>query len=233
MLNLSRRSRRGGDDVGLFGISIYDKKLTPDIKNLGKSGNADYSYGSGLTEEGLGGLRSLDSTYSSRLNDPLGSVGRGIFTRARAGLQDDFSRAVNSGDAHAAQLARQSGGALTPEQVAALDAENRRGASEGLFTGTGKVADAEATATLTEQGKLFDRLEGIRKTIVGVGQDEKNRGLQSILQALTFRYNKDAQKRSILSSFANSIVGAAAGGAASGAGGAAAPVGGNNPWGIH
>jgi len=217
--------------MGLFGISIYDKTLTKGIKDYGALGNTDYAGGTSLTEEGLGGLRSLDKTYGDRLNDPLGAVGRGIFTRARGGLQDDFTRMVNSGDARAAQLARQSGGTLTPEQVAAMDAENRRNAGEGLFRGTGDVANAEASATLTEQGKLFDRLEGIRKMEVAVGQDEKNRGLTTILNALTMRAAKDSQKRQILSGFANTLAGAAAGGASSGAaggGGAAYPYGGTH-----
>lgn len=219
--------------MGLFGIHIYDTKLKQDIRNLGYQGDREYESGFNLTEEGLGGLRSLGKTYNDRLGDPLGPLGRGIFTRARAGLQDDFARDVNSSATHTAQLARQSGGVLTPEQVAAEDAANRRGASEDLFRGTGDVANAEAGATLTEQGKLFDRLEGISKTIGSVGSDEKNRGLSSIIQALTFRYNKDAQKRQILSSFANSLVGAAAGGAAGGGAGAAGGGGSSsNPWGV-
>jgi hypothetical protein len=164
-----------------------ESTLQDEWKGLTSQGGQSYNYGQGLTEEGLGGLRSLDTTYTGRLADPLGAEGRGIFTRARGGLQDDFTRMVNSGDAHAAQLARQSGGTLTPEQVAAMDAGNRRSAGESLFRGTGDVANAEASATLTEQGKLFDRLEGIRKTIVGVGQDEKSRGLSTILAALAGR----------------------------------------------
>lgn len=167
-----------------------DSKLVNDWRGFGNQGQQGYDSGNLLTEEGLGGLRSLDKTYSDRLNDPLGAVGRGIFTRARGGLQDDFTRMVNSGDARSAQLARQSGGTLTPEQVAAMDAGNRRNAGESLFRGTGDVANAEAGATLTEQGKLFDRLEGIRKTITGVGMDQRNQGLQSILAAMLGRTDR-------------------------------------------
>lgn len=176
--------------MGLFSFlerQAGDSKLSTDWTGLTKTGYNDYAAGNTLTQEGLGGLRSLDSTYSNRLGDPLGAVGRGIFTRARGALSDDFTRSVNSGDVRAAQLARQSGGALTPEQVAALDAENRRGASEDLFKGTGDVANAEATATLSEQGKLYDRLEGIRKTITSAGMDERTTGLQSIIASLTGR----------------------------------------------
>lgn len=216
-----------------LGISFTHK--TKDIKRdllaYGRLGNADYASGTSLTDEGLGGLRELDKTYSGRLGDPLGPLGRGIFTRARGELQDDFTRMTNSGAARTAQLARQSGGTLTPEQTAALDAENRRNAGESLFRGTGEVANAEAGATLTEQSKLFDRLEGIRKTITGAGQDEKNRGLTTILNALTGRrdlvYGNAAAARAAVSSAASIGLSAAGTQAAGGGGGGAAyPYGG-------
>lgn len=156
------------------------------------TGYQSYDYGKGITEEGLGGLRSLDSTYQQSLKDPLGETGRGIFARARGGLSDAFTRDINSGQARRAQLAAQSGGTLTPEQVAALDAQDRRSAGESLFRGQNDLSQSEASMTLTETGKLFDRMEGIRKTILAVGQDEKTRGLQTMLAALTGKtnYNK-------------------------------------------
>lgn len=197
----------GGAVVGAAGNIISSRSANKGNAALGRTGQAEYDYGSGLTEEGLGGLRSLDKTYSDRLGDPLGAVGRGIFTRARGALSDDFTRSVNSGDAHAAQLARQSGGTLTPEQVAALDAQNRRGASEDLFQGTGAVANAEATATLSEQGKLFDRLENIRNTITTVGQNEKTRGLQSIISAISAKYASAAATMSAANAGANTAIG--------------------------
>ena len=179
--------------MGLFNFlerQAGDSKVGTDWTKLGKAGYSNYDYGRGITQEGLGGLRSLDSTLSGRLSDPLGEQGRGIFARARAGLQDDYTREVNSGAASAAQLARQSGGALTPEQVAALDAQNRRDASQGLFEGTGNIANAEATATLTETGKLFDRLENIRQSILGLGQNEEAQGLKSIIASLMGRTDR-------------------------------------------
>lgn len=178
--------------MGIFGFlerSAGDSKVTTDATKLTQTGYSGYDAGNLLTSEGLGDLRSLQSTYSGRLSDPLGAVGRGIFSRARAGLQDNYARDVNAGAASTAQLARQSGGVLTPEQVAAQNAANQRDASQSLFQGTGNVANAEATATLSEQGKLFDRLDSIANTITSVGQNERTQGLNSIIQSLTNRTN--------------------------------------------
>ncbi len=159
-------------------------------KKIGGYGDAANAYGGVLTEEGLGGLRGLRGTYASRLNDPLGEVGRGIFARARGQFSDDFTRTVNSGQARRAQLATQSGGAITPEQIAALDQETRRTAGEQKFRAEGQLAIGEADMTLSEMGKFFDRMEGIDRTMVGVGQDEKTRGLGTMLAAITGRQDR-------------------------------------------
>lgn len=165
-------------------------------------------YGDTLTKEGLSGLRKLDSTYEDRLKDPLGATGRGIFARARGNLSDDFARTVNAGMARREQLARQTGGGLTPEQIAALDAQERREANEGLFRGENDLAMGEAGMTLEETGKLFDRMEGIRRTVIGVGQDEKTRGLQTMIAALTGRTGR---VKAIADTFSN-IYGSSKGG---------------------
>src|SRR5688500_11873739 len=115
--------------MGIFNFlenAMGDKNIAKNQRELGYMGKADVAYGDTLTGEGLGGLRGLRGTYANRLNDPLGEVGRGMFARARGQFSDDFTRTVNSGQARRAQLATQSGGGLTPEQIAALDQETRR-----------------------------------------------------------------------------------------------------------
>lgn len=217
--------------MGLFS-GVYDKNLKGDVKALGTLGSSTYDYGKGLTDEGLTGLRSLDKTYSDRLNDPLGAVGRGIFSRARGALKDDAIRGQRAGGARIFQLAAQSGGTLSAEAQGELNTRNQRGINEALFSGEADIANDEAATTLSETSKLFDRMEGIRKTLVGVGQDEKTRGLNALLQSLAMRWDKDKQKRQILGSVASSLFGAAAGGAAGGGAGAAAGAGGSSGiWG--
>lgn len=169
-----------------------DSGFARDWRRLGREGYANSAYGRGLTEEGLGGLRGLRELYSGRLDDPLGDVGGGIFARARGNLSDDFTRNVNAGDARLRQLATQSGGSLTPEQIAALGSESRRAAGEQLFRGENELAMFEGEMTLSELGKLFDRLENIDKTITGVGQDESTRGFQAIIQSMIGRHNRNA-----------------------------------------
>lgn len=149
------------------------------------TGYGNLGEGNALTKEGLGGLRSLDSTYQQRLSDPLGSVGRGIFARARGQLSSDAQRRQGAFGARLTQQALQSGGTMSPEAQAELQANNQRSTNESLFSAQNDLANQEAGMTLSETSKLFDRMEGIRKTIVGVGQDEKTQALQSILAGLT------------------------------------------------
>lgn len=219
--------------VGLYDANLY--KGRNDIQDLRTKGLADYDYGKGLTEEGLTGLRGLRGEYAGRIKDPLGEVGRGIFARARGQFSDDFTRTVNSGQARRAQLALQSGGGITAEQQAALDQETRRTAGEQKFRAEGELAINEGSMVMSEMQRFYDRMEGIDRTIGAVGSDEKARGVQAILANLQFRAAKDAQKRQLLGSFANALIGGAAAGATnSGYYGTAA--GGTtttqNPWGV-
>jgi hypothetical protein len=218
-------------------MGLYDKNLFKgrnDIEALRKQGLTDYNYGQGLLDEGLGGLRGLRGTYAQRVNDPLGEVGRGIFARARGNLTDAATRTVNAGGARSRQLALQTGGSLTPEQIAALDQETRRDANEQQFRGETDLSISEGTMALSEANRFFDRMEGIDRTIGAVGSDEKARGVQSILANLGFRSQKDAQKRAILGSFASALVGGVAQGASNSGyyGTAAGGTTSQNPWGI-
>jgi len=171
-------------------MGLFTRKSAPirkAWKELGAQGQDTYDYGRGLTDEGLGGLRDLRRTFDERTDDPLGDVGRGIFARARGALSDDFTRNVNAGDARRRQLALQSGGSLTAEQIAALDSEDRRSAGEQLFRGQNELSMGEGEMTFSELNRLFDRMTDIDKTITGVGQDERTRGLQAIIQSILGR----------------------------------------------
>jgi hypothetical protein len=183
-----------GSTFSIFGRTekgLEDKSpFAAEWKRIGKQGDEAYDYGRGLTSEGIGGLRDLRKMAEERYRDPLGETGRGIFARARGAQADNFARNVNAGDARRRQLALQSGGSLTPEQIAALDQESRRSAGEQQFGAENELAMAEGELALTEMGKFFDRMSDIDKTITGVGQDEKTRGLQSILAAIMGRQER-------------------------------------------
>lgn len=179
--------------MGIFGFlerTAGDSKLGPDWQNLTKTGYGGLDQGNALTTEGLNDMRSQYGTYQDRLKDPLGDVGRGIFTRARGALSDDAVRQQRSGQARIFQLARQTGGTLSPEAQGELSTQNQRNINESLFGAEGNLATSEATMTLNETSKLFDRMDSIAKTITGVGQDEKTRGLQAIIASLTGRTSR-------------------------------------------
>lgn len=177
-----------------FGLN-FNRSKSGDSRTFGdfqagqKTAYGAYNYGAGLTDEGLTGLRSLDSNYQQQLTDPLGAVGRGIFARARGALSDDAVRAQRSGTARIFQQAVQSGGTLSPEAQAELQTRNQRGIDESLFSGEANIANSEASMTLDQTNKLFDRMADIRKTILGIGQDERTRGLQNIVAMLSARTN--------------------------------------------
>ena len=85
------------------------------------------------------------------------------------------------------QLAAQSGGTLSPEQQAQLREQNARDVNQGLFEGNVAISDAEAQLTLSETSKLFDRMESISKTILGVGENQRNVGLNALIQSILGR----------------------------------------------
>lgn len=175
-----------------FGFSFSHK--TKDINNawkdLTKTGTSTFDSGNTVTDEGLGDLRTLGSTFADNLKNPLGSgpnSANGIFARARGGLTDAATRATSSFGARLFQQARQGGGNLSPEAQAELQAQNARDTNQSLFEGNNAISDKQAELTLSETSKLFDRMTDISKTILGVGEARSNRGLQAIIASITGR----------------------------------------------
>lgn len=167
--------------------------IGPDLLKLGDSGKSTFDAGNKLTEEGLNDLRGYRSTYASRLNDPLGATGRGIFTRARGALSDTANQRTSAFGSRLLQHATQSGGNLSPEAQAQLEQQNQRDVNQELFTGNAAISDAEAQLTLSETSKLFDRMESIGKTILGVGDSKSAQGLQQLFTALGLRFQRNAK----------------------------------------
>lgn len=215
-----------------FGFSFSHK--TKDInnawKNLGTTATGEFDAGTDITNEGLGDLRDQRQTYTEALKNPLGvgpNSAAAIFARARGGLSDDATRATNTLAARLGQKARQSGGNLSPAAQAELEAENERSTNQDLFEGNVAVSNAEASATLSETSKLFDRLDNISKTILGVGSDERMQGLQALIAALSGRQNLALGKAAA----ANAAVGTAISAASLGVSGSKGSTGGQAPLG--
>lgn len=169
--------------------------ISPDLLKLGATGSSEFGTGTDLTNEGLGDLRSQQQTYSEALKNPLGTgpnSAAGIFARARGGVTDLATRSTNTLGARLSQQAKQNGGNLSPEAQAELTAENQRDTNQNVFESNTAISNAEASATLSETSKLFDRMDAISKTILGVGADERTQGLQALIASLGLRYQRNA-----------------------------------------
>ena len=217
-----------------FGFSFSHK--TKDIKNLwtdlGKTGTGTFDAGNALVDSEVNTLRGFSADYANRLNNPLGTgpnSAAGIFTRARGALSDTATQRTGAFGARLAQLAAQSGGTLSPEARAQLEEQNSRDVNQELFKGNVGISDAQAQLTLSETSKLFDRMESISKTILGVGENKRNLGLNALIQSILGR----ADLKNANAANARAAVGTAisAGGMIAGAqaqGGGA--TGGTNPY---
>lgn len=173
-----------------FSFSHKTKDIKNDYKALGKTGQSIFDAGTNTTNEGLGDLRELGSTFADSLKNPLGTgpnSAAGIFARARGSLSDTATRATSGFGARLFQQARQGGGALSPEAQAQLQEQNARDVNQSLFEGNVAISDKEASAWLTETSKIFDRMTDISKTILGVGQNRETLGLQTLLATITGR----------------------------------------------
>lgn len=177
-----------------FGFSYSHK--TKDINNawkdLGKTSTGIFNSGNVTATEGIGDLNSLGAQYQDALKNPLGTgpnSASGIFARARGGVADAATRTTSAFGARLSQQARQNGGNLSPEAQAELSAQNSRDVAQGVFTANNAISDSEASATLTETSKLFDRLTDISKTILGAGERQSAQGLNALIQSILGRQN--------------------------------------------
>lgn len=170
---------------------VGDKK-TAGIRNASANseynlGSTSFDTGSNLENQGLGQLGDSYNSYKDDLANPLGTgpnSASGIFSRARGALSDNATRTTGAFGSRMKQLAVQSGGTLSPAAQAQLEEQNSRDVQDSLFQGNVGISNAEASATLTQTNALFDRMDNISKTILGVGVNEKTLGLQAMLAAL-------------------------------------------------
>jgi hypothetical protein len=201
--------------MGLFGLVNKSDVPSSSVSrsNLSGFGIQDALGGGSVIDEGLTSLRSQNALYASRLSDPLGATGRGIFDRAMGTATDTATQRQRAYSSRIFQLATQSGGTLTPEARAELEQRNQRGINEELFAARGNIATQEAMMTLSETGKLFDRMDALNKTLLGTGVDLRNAGLNTILQSLlSGRKGGSKGATSAVIGAVGQVAGAAAGG---------------------
>jgi hypothetical protein len=181
----------GGIAGFLEGLISGDAPLK-DFKRFGQYGQDTIAAGRKLTDEGLFGLRGDLKLFDDRLRNPLGDETKSIFNRARGQVSDDSVRRQRGFTASLAERARQSGGTLSPAAIAELEQQTQRDLSETEFQSQFAIDSQQAALTLTETNKLFDRRADIRRTMLGIGEADKDRGLQQWLASLNLRHNRNA-----------------------------------------
>jgi hypothetical protein len=166
--------------------------IGPDLTRLGNAGAAEDQFGSDLTNEGLGDLRGLRSDYQNQIGTGgLPDSIRQQFRIARGALADQSTRNQRDFSARLKQRFLTSGGTLSPTAQTEYDLENQKQNDEGLFSATNDLNAGEANLALTNTNALYSRLEGIGRTITGVGQGEKDRALDRIKQSLLLRFSRN------------------------------------------
>jgi hypothetical protein len=181
---------------GAYSARQQKKKAEKRAKGFGK----DAEYGSGLTEEGLSGLRDLDKRYSQRLDEGVLSPElKAAFARRRAEGLSDEQRRRRSFLSGLGQTRLQRGGQLS--ESAALDyaTENERNLMEARSSRESEIGMQEAGVTLDETNRLYDRIDSIRKMVVGVGQGEKDRAVSAMLDSLKLGAMYSGQEQAAIS----------------------------------
>lgn len=180
---------------GLAGILeqlISGDRTLPSFKDFGRSGQERLGAGTKLTDETLFGLRGDLKLFDDRLRNPLGDETKSIFSRARGQATDATVRRQRGFGAALAERARQSGGTLSPAAIAELEQQTQRDLSETEFQNMLAIDSEQAALTLSETNRLFDRRADIRRTMLGIGEADKDRGLQQWLASLNLRHGRNA-----------------------------------------
>lgn len=171
-----------------------------DFNRLGRAGEDLFRRGTTATNENLTGLRDDLKLFDERLRNPLGKEVEGIFTRARGQIRDDTVRRQRGFAAALAERARQSGGTLSPTAIAELEQNTQRDLAESEFTMDFNLAREHAALSLAETNKLFDRRADIRRTLLGVSEADKDRGLGLWQAKLGLQHNRNVAIASTIAS---------------------------------
>lgn len=194
-----------------FFNKVTGNKVDKAYRDQENAGKVDEKFGLDLTNEGLGGLRDLGAGYQKELAaGGLPEDLRRQFRVLRGSLGDN---AVRMNRAYLAKLNQRllTSPTFRPEAASEFDLENQQNIGESLFEATNKANMQEAGLALDNTNSLRDRLDRIRMTILGVGQDERQRALQRILGSIGGRSNSDSSLRSFWSSLIPKPSGASSG----------------------
>jgi hypothetical protein len=159
-----------------------------DAQSLYTAGAADTGRGLDLSNEALGGMRSDLSGFQDQINQ--GGLPTDLlrqFAIDRGGLQDNATRQQRAFGAQLSQNFSRSGGQMSSSAMNEFGLENQQSSNEGLFNATNQLNMGQAQMALTNTNSLFDRISGIRNTILGAGQKSQQLGTDTQLGSLSIR----------------------------------------------
>jgi hypothetical protein len=182
----------------------------PAASQLKLSGNEQYDFGRGLTSEALGNMRGDASSYQNLIAQ--GGLPPAIaqqFRIARGGLADTASRMNNSNLAALQQRFLTSGGQLPASAMTDFNLEGQKTTGENLFNATNELNMGEAQTALTNTNSLYDRIDSLRKSMLGAGQDEESNARKAQIAAMM----AELQRRGMMSNFLGGVFGSILGAA--------------------
>jgi len=157
-----------------------------------------------LTDEGIGGLRTLDKQYQDLLaKGGLTPELKRQFDVARGYLSDQYTRSGRALGAALAQRRAQSGGALTPGAVAEMEKQGGATRDEQYSDASNELNISEAQMGYESTKDLYTRIENIRGTITSTGLTREQQGLLAQLHAASLMLDR----RKAITNVAGSIFG--------------------------
>jgi hypothetical protein len=141
-----------------------------------------------LAEEGLNGMRDLDTTYQQNID--AGGLSPGVkrgFDVGRGALADQYARAGRSLSSALAARRQQSGGALSAGAIADLTKEGQSAADEQYFGASNDLTNSEANLAYTSTKDFYSKINANLQSIATAGLTREQQQLMAKLQLASMR----------------------------------------------
>lgn len=167
--------------------------LGVEFDKLGKHINKYGTPGSNpLADEGLNGLRGLNSTYQQNINaGGLTPALNRSFDLARGGLADTYARSGRSLQSALAARRAQSGGALTAGAVADLTKEGEAKSEEQYFGAQNDLQMNQATLGYNSTKDFYSKINDNMNSIASAGLTREQQQLMAKLQLASLRIERN------------------------------------------
>lgn len=196
---------------------IGDKHIKRDAQAMQNFGMAEFERGTGISGEGLDGVRASARTYSDLLASgrPLPASVYRAFSLLRGGIKDESARGITAVRETIANRRAATGGMMSAEAAAELARLGERDVRSKAFDTMRDVDVAQAQQELAATQDLFSRLDAARGRILNHGEFIQNTGSGLYQQGLLARMKRAMAIASAGTSGANTgmqVYGAQSGG---------------------